>query len=170
MVPNIFSTDNDFADRTLAQMKRMMNSLVDDVFGTHTGNRTQRRAITGANGIPELDIYNTQTEIIVLANIPVSQRMVLGVTKDKVIIETRDDNVLLLSGEASCGSSELDRNSLVLHERPCGKFSRAITLPTNINFDAIKANLVDGCLEIRVSIFLMSVEAIPVECVVLSNI
>ncbi|RUS27663.1 SKIP/SNW domain-containing protein [Jimgerdemannia flammicorona] len=160
MTGSIYSAD------TLNHMRRMMSTLVDDVFGTHSGDRGQRRGTAEPiDWVPELDIYNTQNEIIVKANLP-------GVPKDSLNIETRDENLLILSGESTCPPPELDRNTIVLHERPCGmllrpqfclcaersgatldsecKFRRAIGLPGNINHDAIKASLVEGCLEVKV--------------------
>ena len=87
---------------------------------------------------PVVDILETDSEIIVLADMP-------GVAADGVNIDIRD-GILTLSGEVKPweGAEESD----VLIEFEIGKYYRQFTLSDTIDQDNIKAKLIDGVLRL----------------------
>jgi HSP20 family molecular chaperone IbpA len=87
---------------------------------------------------PEVDIFETEKEITLLADMP-------GVTADNVTIDLKD-GVLTLSGEVKPwgGPEETD----VLVEFEIGKYYRQFTLSEAIDQDKIDAKLEDGVLQL----------------------
>ncbi len=87
---------------------------------------------------PEVDIFETDHEITVLADMP-------GVAADGVNIELRD-GVLTLNGDVKPweGPDESD----VLVEFEIGKYSRQFTLSDAIDQNKIDAKLEDGVLRL----------------------
>jgi HSP20 family protein len=88
--------------------------------------------------IPEADIFETTSEITVLADMP-------GVAADGVNIDLRN-GVLTLSGDVAPweGPEESD----VLVEFETGKYHRQFTLSDAIDQDKIHAKLEDGVLRL----------------------
>ncbi|WP_029551131.1 Hsp20/alpha crystallin family protein [Thermocrinis jamiesonii] len=89
---------------------------------------------------PALDVYETDTEIVVKAELP-------GVKKEDVEVLVRDNN-LIIRGEKK---EEREEKTETIHrvERVYGKFERVIGLPTDIKLDEVKGEFKDGVLEIR---------------------
>jgi HSP20 family molecular chaperone IbpA len=87
---------------------------------------------------PEVDIFETDQEITLLADMP-------AVTADKVTIDLRD-GVLTISGDVKQweGPEETD----VLVEFEIGKYYRQFTLSDAIDQDKIDAKLEDGVLRL----------------------
>jgi HSP20 family molecular chaperone IbpA len=87
---------------------------------------------------PEVDIFETEKEITLLADMP-------GVAADDVTIDLKD-GVLTLSGEVKPweGAEETD----VLVEFEIGKYYRQFTLSDAIDQDKIDAKLEDGVLRL----------------------
>lgn len=87
---------------------------------------------------PEVDIFETDQEITLLADMP-------GVAADQVAIDLRD-GVLTLSGDVKPweGPEETD----VLVEFEIGKYYRQFTLSDAIDQDKIDAKLEDGVLRL----------------------
>lgn len=106
----------------------------------------EKRAVTapvertkpGPSFTPAVDIFETDREITLLADIP-------GVKADNLDIDLRD-NVLTLAGdvEAPEGPDEVD----VLREYDTGKYSREFTLSEIIDQSKIEAELKDGVLRL----------------------
>jgi HSP20 family molecular chaperone IbpA len=87
---------------------------------------------------PQVDIFETEKELTLLADIP-------GVTSDKLNIDLRD-NILTITGDVapSAGSGEED----VLIEYETGRFFRQFTLSEVIDQNKIDAKLGDGVLRL----------------------
>jgi HSP20 family molecular chaperone IbpA len=87
---------------------------------------------------PEVDIFETDKEITLLADMP-------GVPADNVTIDLKED-VLTLSGEVKPweGPEETD----VLIEFETGKYYRQFTLSDAIDQEKIDAKLEDGVLRL----------------------
>lgn len=94
------------------------------------------------NGLlsPSLDISEDREAITVTAELP-------GIKKEDVKIQL-ENGVLSIAGEKS---EESEKKEKTMHriERRYGSFSRSITLPSRVNFDASVAQMRDGVLEIR---------------------
>ena len=89
---------------------------------------------------PALDVYETDTEVVVKAELP-------GVKKEDVEVLIRDNN-LIIRGEKK---EEREEKTEALHrvERVYGKFERVISLPVEVKLEGVKAEFKDGVLEVR---------------------
>lgn len=89
---------------------------------------------------PRVDVYQTDTDVIVKAEIP-------GVSKDdlNVII---DENAVRLSGQVR-RSEEFKAENIYRSERHYGAFSRVIPLPAEVKAEQARAEYRDGVLTIR---------------------
>jgi HSP20 family protein len=89
---------------------------------------------------PSCDIYETETEIVVKAEIP-------GVKKEDVKLNIQD-NVLTLSGERKF-EEETKKENYLRVERGYGSFTRRFTLPPFVDAKKISAEFKDGLLEVK---------------------
>jgi len=89
---------------------------------------------------PTCDIYETENEIVVKAEIP-------GVKKEDVKLSMLDD-VLTLTGERKF-EEETKKENYVRVERGYGSFTRSFTLPPSVDAQKISAEFKDGLLEIK---------------------
>jgi HSP20 family protein len=89
---------------------------------------------------PSCDIYETDNEIVVKAEIP-------GVKKEDVKLSMQD-NVLTFSGERKFEEKTKKDNYLRV-ERGYGGFSRSFTLPPSVDASKISAEFKDGLLEVK---------------------
>ena len=88
---------------------------------------------------PPVDIYETETELIIMAEIP-------GTAEDQIDVQIAD-GVLFIRGEKP---SPVDKDSDTYYrlERPYGRFSRSFTLPGGVDASAVKATIKDGILKV----------------------
>jgi HSP20 family molecular chaperone IbpA len=93
---------------------------------------------TGPVFTPDVDIYETDTEIVLMADMP-------GVTPDALTIDLRD-SVLTLSGGAA--EAEKGKVSEVFSEFQTGQYYRRFTLSEIIDQANINAQLIDGVLHL----------------------
>src|ERR687892_2134074 len=98
------------------EFDRLFGSLFDT-----SGRQAQR-------WVPAMDLIEADDHFVLKADLP-------GLTEDDVAIEVQD-NVLTISGERRAEHEEKDRG-WVRVERSFGSFSRSLTLPDNVNADAI---------------------------------
>jgi len=89
------------------------------------------------NWVPACDIYETDKEIIVKAELP-------GLKKEDVFVRI-ENNVLVLRGERKFGD-EVKREDFHRVERTYGEFVRSFTLPAFIDTTKIMAEFKDGLL------------------------
>lgn len=99
---------------------------------------TAEQTKPGPTFTPSVDIFETETGITLLADIP-------GVKAKDLDIDLRD-NVLTLAGEVASpeGSDEMD----VLREYRTGKYVRQFTLSEAIDQSKINADLNNGVLRL----------------------
>jgi HSP20 family protein len=91
--------------------------------------------------IPAVDVYETADELVVLADLP-------GVHPSAIQLSV-DGRVLTLRGEKPAPGGPSKAESDQLRERRFGPFLRHITLPTEVNVDAVRADFRLGVLEVR---------------------
>lgn len=87
---------------------------------------------------PAVDIFETETRITLLADMP-------GVTADHLSIDLRDDT-LTLTGEIEPFEGPDEQDILIEYE--VGKYFRQFTLSEVIDQEKIEANLDDGVLRL----------------------
>ena len=88
---------------------------------------------------PEVDIFETDNEITLLADMP-------GVTAENLTIDLRDD-VLTLSGDVLASEGANEEHLLIEYET--GKYFRQFTLSNLIDQNRIDAKLNNGVLRLK---------------------
>jgi HSP20 family protein len=88
-----------------------------------------------------MDLVETDDHLVLRADLP-------GLSEDDVQIEIKD-NVLTVSGERKAEHDEKSEGFYRL-ERSHGGFSRSLSLPRDIDADAVKASFDKGVLEVRI--------------------
>lgn len=116
---------------------REMDSFISDK------NNFMQRMPFGFNRTigPKIDVYQTETDVVVKAEIP-------GVSKEDLNIYI-DDNSIRLSGETK-RDEEFKDDNIYRSERYYGSFSRTVPLPIEVKSDKAKAEYKDGILKITV--------------------
>lgn len=89
--------------------------------------------------LPDLDISETDKEIIVRAEVP-------GIEKDDIDI-TLTDGLLTIQGEKKHEDEEKNEDYHRV-ERRYGSFARTLRLPSEVGHDQIDANYKDGVLKL----------------------
>jgi HSP20 family protein len=112
-----------------------MNRLFDDTGRTW---RPDEPAAT-TTWSPAVDIFETEGEIVVKAELPGMERNDIAVNLEK--------NVLSVKGERRFTKETKDDNYHRI-ERSYGTFSRAFSIPTTVDEEKIKADYKDGVLKI----------------------
>lgn len=122
--------------RDLARMEREMDRMMRRFFRPFP-------EIEEAEGvrIPSVDVSETDTEVLVKAEIP-------GIKKEDLNIEVLPDT-LRLSAQLSREREEGKEGTYHLRERVWGRFERAIPLPAEVKVEEVKASLHEGVLEVR---------------------
>jgi HSP20 family molecular chaperone IbpA len=87
---------------------------------------------------PDVDIYETETQLVLLADMP-------GVEAKDLVIDLRDD-VLTISGEIAPVEGPEEEDILIEYET--GRFSRQFTLADVIDQEKIEATLKHGVLQL----------------------
>lgn len=121
--------------RSLASFQEQMNRLFDD---TVFRGRLNDSALT--NWAPAVDIYETEGELVVKADLPDIEEKDLDIRVE--------NNTLTLRGERKFERSVAEDNYLRV-ERAYGAFSRSFTLPNTVNPEAIKAEYRNGVLTVH---------------------
>ena len=88
---------------------------------------------------PSVDIFETENEIVVKAELP-------GVDRKDITLNL-ENNVLTVKGERKFEKETKEENYHRI-EREYGSFSRSFALPTAVNGDTVKAEYKDGVLRI----------------------
>jgi len=89
--------------------------------------------------IPALDVEETDTSIVVRAELP-------GMKKEDIKVSGTGDS-LCISGERRFDEEEKKKNYRRI-ERAYGKFQRCVSLPSDVDWDKCKAAYSDGVLEL----------------------
>lgn len=125
-VDNSDSADTEFR-RTLEEMLRAGNP---------------RFTLSRHRWRPQIDIYETDEEVIILADIA-------GVRQEEILLEI-SSGAVKISGTRGGGARERDARYR-LAEIPCGYFERTLSLPALINTETASAVYRSGLLEIRLA-------------------
>ncbi len=126
----------------LERIRREFDRLIEDVLPA-TADREQILA-------PPVDMYETDTDIVVKVELP-------GVKKEDIEV-TIKDNALHVRAERKEEREEKTEN---IHriERFYGKIERVVPLPVEVKAESAKAEYKDGILEVRVPKVKVSKEA-----------
>jgi HSP20 family protein len=123
------------------QFERLRREL-DDVFGASGLSSSIRSVAPGT--FPAINVGRTASSVEIYAFAP-------GLDASKIDV-TLDRNVLRLSGERVSGIPAEGSNAQVYtRERGFGSFTRAISLPDDVDPSQVKASYRDGVLQISVA-------------------
>lgn len=110
-------------------MSRFFNFAPEPMSGTET------------NWTPRVDVREEQERYLVEVDLP-------GMNRENVEV-TMDNDVLTISGERKF-ESEKEDEKVYRRERFCGKFTRSMTFPGDVDFEKIEAAFKDGVLRIEI--------------------
>ncbi len=122
--------------RGLTSLQEQMNRLFED---TVFRGCTDDSALT--TWAPPVDIYETENELVVKADLPDVNEKDLDVRVE--------NNILTIRGERKFEQTVSEDNYLRI-ERAYGSFSRSFSLANTVNTEAIKAEYRNGVLTVRV--------------------
>jgi HSP20 family protein len=111
-----------------------MNRLFEESFGPGGEENVSLAAWT-----PSCDIYETENQIVVKAELP-------GVKKNEVKVSI-ENNTLTISGERKL-EEETKRENYHRIERTYGQFMRVFTLPPTVDTGKVNATFEDGVLRV----------------------
>jgi HSP20 family molecular chaperone IbpA len=103
--------------------------------GTQAKSAERRATI-----VPAVDVFEDQTGITVMADLP-------GVSKDRLDVKVQDGNLVI---EAEARVPTPDGLRLRHAEMPAPSYFRAFTLSPDFDTAKIEANLQDGVLTLRI--------------------
>jgi len=121
--------------RDLNMLQDRMNRLFDDA--GRTWRHDEPAATTSWS--PAVDIFETETDIVVKAELPGMERKDITLNLEK--------NVLTLRGERRFEKETKDENYHRI-ERSYGGFSRSFSIPATVDEEKIRADYKDGVLKI----------------------
>jgi len=99
-----------------------------------------RGATGGTGAYPPINVFQQGDNLVVVLEVP-------GVSKDDLDIQAKD-NAIRISGKKAIAYPE--GVSVHRRERLSGSFDRTLTLPMQIDADAIKAEYRDGVLALSI--------------------
>ncbi len=121
--------------REMVQMKDEIGRWFGDVGGRE---KEERRLAVWS---PEVDIKETEKDVIVKADLP-------GIKMEDIDVSV-DENQLVIKGERKFEKEERDKD-YVRVERSYGSFYRSFDVGVPIKADEVKAHYADGVLEITI--------------------
>jgi HSP20 family protein len=122
--------------RDLGILQERMNRVFEDA-AVRGWKNDEPSATTSWS--PAVDIYETDSEIMVQAELP-------GIDRKDIALQL-ENNVLTLKGDRRF-EKETNQENYHRIERSYGGFSRAFTIPTIVDEDKIRADYKDGILKI----------------------
>ncbi|MGE5699809.1 MAG: Hsp20/alpha crystallin family protein [Deltaproteobacteria bacterium] len=124
--------------RELSTIQERMNRMFEDFVGRTRGEREGE--LPAGLWAPTVDIYETDDDIVVTAELP-------GMEKEQVAVEYKD-GILTLRGERKL-EKEVKEESYHRMERSYGVFHRSFTLPGTVDEEKITARMKNGVLEVH---------------------
>jgi HSP20 family protein len=121
--------------RDLSVLQERMNRLFEDAGRGYRGDE----AAATTTWSPAVDIYETENEIMVKAELP-------GIDRKDIVLNL-ENNVLTLKGERKFEKETRQENYHRI-ERSYGAFSRAFSIPAIVDEEKIRADYKDGILTI----------------------
>lgn len=95
-----------------------------------------------ATWAPPVDIYETENELVVKADLPDLQ--------DKDIDVRVENNMLTIRGERKF-DKDVNEDSYLRVERVYGSFMRSFSLPTTVNSESVRAEYHSGVLTLHIT-------------------
>ena len=128
-------------DKLFGQFERLRREL-DEVFGV-SGLPSSIRSVAPGT-VPAVNVGRTPTSVEIYAFAP-------GLDASKIEV-TLDRGVLRISGQRVSGIPSGDaRLQVYTHERGAGSFTRAISLPDDVDPAHVNASYHDGVLQVSVA-------------------
>jgi HSP20 family protein len=121
--------------RRVTSLQDQVNRLFSDVL-ERTGEESSLTAWA-----PSVDIYETEHELVVKADLPEVDPKDLGIRVE--------NNILTIRGERKFEKKVSEENYLRV-ERSYGSFARSFTLANTVNSEAIKADYQNGVLTLSI--------------------
>lgn len=121
--------------RDLVTLREKMNRLFEEAFTS----RGEQKDLAAGTWTPSVDIYETETALILSAEIP-------GIEEKDIEIKI-EDNTLVIKGERRF-EKETKKENYHRIERSYGSFYRSFTLPNYVDQDKIHAEHENGVLKI----------------------
>jgi len=126
----------------LASQFELLRRELDDAFGV-SGLPSSIRSVKPGT-LPAINVGRTPTSVEVYAFAP-------GLDASKIDV-TLDRGVLRIACERASGIPEKDAPvQIFARERSFGSFSRAVSLPDDVDAEKIEANYRDGILQISIA-------------------
>ena len=129
------TTKQDLLNKIEALQERI-HSILEESAAT---SQNLPEAHSDANWSPVVDVYETENEFVLTAEIP-------GAEQDKIDLQIVN-HVLYLRGQRE-PSKEFPKQIYHRLERPSGRFERRFNLPEAINQDEIRAKMTEGVLSV----------------------
>ena len=123
--------------RGLPSLQDQVNRLFEDNF---TRDRSAHADL--ATWAPPVDIYETENEMVVKADLPDLQ--------DKDIDVRVENNTLTIRGERKF-DKEVNEDNYLRVERAYGPFIRSFSLPNTVNSEGIRAEYRNGVLTLHMA-------------------
>ena len=123
--------------RGLTSLQDQVNRLFEDNF---TRDRSGHADL--ATWAPPVDIYETENELVIKADLPDLQ--------DKDIDVRIENNMLTIRGERKL-EKDLNENKYLRAERSHGPFMRSFSLPNTVSPEGIRAEYRDGVLTLHMA-------------------
>ena len=121
--------------RGATALQDQINRLFQDSFGRDSGEASL------SAWAPAVDIYETEHELVVKADLP---------EVDSKDLDIRvENNILTIRGERKFEKNVNEENYLRV-ERSYGSFARSFTLANTVNSEAIKADYQNGVLTLSI--------------------
>ncbi|NOR14761.1 MAG: Hsp20 family protein [Candidatus Aminicenantes bacterium] len=121
--------------RDLVTLREKMNRLFED----SVSGQTESRELSGSSWTPAVDIYETEHEIVLSAEVP-------GIDEQDIEIKV-EENTLTLRGERKFEKETQEENFHRI-ERAYGSFFRSFSLPNYVDQEKIKAEHEHGVLKV----------------------
>jgi HSP20 family protein len=120
--------------RGVSTLQEQINHLFHETF-----DRSEEGSLT--TWAPAVDIYETEHELVVKADLP-------DVKPEDLDIRV-ENNILTIRGERKF-EKKVSEDKYLRVERACGSFSRSFSLANTVNTEAIKADYKDGVLALTI--------------------
>ena len=91
--------------------------------------------------MPAVDLYETGTEFVLIAELP-------GLTRDQIEVHAEEDRILIRGERTGAAGRDIPCEQYHRVERGHGRFARAFALPEAIDVDRVSADLKDGVLTV----------------------
>ncbi len=124
----------------LERLSASFERAIQDIFRTHPASPVF--APLERRWVPQMDIYETPDEIILLAELA-------GVEKDQLEVEI-NTKAVRVHGQRPC-LPRVEKSTYRLAEIQYGRFERVLFLPAPIDTETVKASFSNGLLRIRMT-------------------